>query len=172
MIGDSNIFRNLIKKHTLKEENSIKLLELILSYEKIIDSRLPLPNINNTNVIESMNSSLDMIKYSDKILSWTKQLSINVITYKNSVSKRYELEKIKVIKLIEASDTLRAISTKTEKENTKKFLIKEELLELEDELEMVKFEEKISISFIGDAENLREFVYAYYQSIKKIYYQL
>ncbi|MGL5716628.1 hypothetical protein [Cetobacterium sp.] len=171
MIGDSKIFRNLVKKHTAKEESYIKLIEFITLYEDIIEKRIPLSKIDNTNIIESMNTSLDMIKYADKILSWTKQLSINVITYKNSVSKRYELEKIKVTKLIETSDTLLATSTKSEKENLKKFLIREELLELEDELESAKFEEKISLSFIGDAENLREFVYAYYQSIKKIYNQ-
>ena len=158
MIGDSNIFKNLIKKHTTKEENSEKLIKIIREYEKTIDNRLPLPNINNTNIIESMNSSLDMIKYADKILSWTKQLSINVTTYKNSISKRYELEKIRVTKLVEASDTILSIGTKTEKENMRKFLIREELLELEDELETAKFEEKIALSFIGDAENTREFV--------------
>lgn len=171
MIGDSNIFRNLVKKYTSKEENCIKLIECITLYETTIEKRLPLSQINNTNIIESMNSSLDMIKHADKILSWSKQLSINVVTYKNSVSKRYELEKIRVTKMVEASDTLLAVGTKTEKENMKKFLIREELLELEDELETAKFEERISLSFIGDAENLREFVYAYYQSIKKMYYQ-
>lgn len=171
MIGDSNIFRNLIKKHTSNEESSSKLISYISKYESVIEGRKPLSHINNTNIIEAMNDSLDMIKYADKILSWTKQLSINVVTYKNTVSKRYELEKIKVTKLIETSDTLLAINTKSEKENMRKFLIREELIELEEELESAKFEEKIALSFIGDAENLREFVYAYYQSIKKIYNQ-
>ncbi|MGL4997393.1 MAG: hypothetical protein ACRC5T_00160, partial [Cetobacterium sp.] len=88
---------------------------------------------------------------------------------KLALRSSYNLEKIRVANIVEVSDILIGIKSKTERDGMKKFLMNEQLIVLENEIEESRFDEQIAQNFEEDAKRLREFTYAYYQAVKKIF---
>lgn len=167
MIADSSLFNNLIKGHTeLNKANSI--IAGISTYEKDFQSRKALHKIKREDYIEVLNSSIDYIEKCGRIVSWVNQLKLNIMHKKELLNKKYDIEKIKISKQIEVSEALREITTKEEKKQTKIFMLKEQLLELEQEMDTIKLELSIGERFVNDADGLNKLAYAYFQAVKQI----
>lgn len=139
----------------------------IQEYETKIQNRIKLQDIGKENpYISVLNNSLDYIEYADNMCSWTEQIMLTVKMKKDTIQKRYELEKIKTEKQVELLQEVLECTSKTEKIKMKEKKIKEALIDLEQELDAVKTHLDFCKIFVADAQRTRELVYAYYQAVK------
>lgn len=169
MLYGNKMFEIVLNAYAGNNSNLQTITKLINQYENKIRNKTQLQNIGKTKqYIEALNDSLSYIEYADNICSWTDQIMMIVKAKKDIVQKKYELEQLKVQKQIEMLEEIQQCTSKTEKEKLKTKLLRDQTIQTEHELDDVKNHLEFCKIFIEDAKRTREYVYAYYQAVKRM----
>lgn len=168
MLYGNSMF-NIVATTYMKDKQASldKIKELIKKYEEAIRKRVKIQDIGKEKpYLEVLNDSISFIEYADNMCSWTEQIMLTVKMKKDIVQKKYDLESIKAVRQIETLQEILECTSKTEKEKLKIKKLKENLIDLEHELDAVKMHLEFCKIFVNDAARTREHVYAYYQAVK------
>lgn len=168
MISTSSAFNFLVNKY-IKEENAKPLLLEMNRFElEINKNKIKLSTINAANYNMNLEAALTHIDFADKILAWCTQLRIRIKLQKHLVEKKLDRETIIINKEIEESQEIALMTSKTEKVAAKNKLLKEKLIDRQQEYEDVKLDYETIEAFVNEAINFRDSRYAYYQAVKNI----
>lgn len=166
-IGNSSLFNGLIESYIL-EENREKIKKMITVYEDAFKNRIQITRITPSNFYLALDNSIDYIDKANSILATMSQIE-HIIRYKLDVArKQFELEEITVTHLVENSEILAEFTSKTDKDRAKKFMMKEKLISLEQQISTLKTDLDAAAMFTKTSENHRDLVFAYYQGVKKV----
>lgn len=169
MLNGNTMFDIVSNAYLQKNEKLHTIKELIKEYEIRIKNRTRLQEIGKTKeYIVALNDAISYIEFSDQVCSWCEQIMMTVKAKKDIIQKRFELETLKTQKQIELLEEIRECTSKAEKEKLKTKLLKENLINLEHQLDDVKNHLEFTKIFIEDAKRTRELVYSYYQAVKRI----
>lgn len=167
MLHKSSLFNMLLASYK-QQSVSEKIIELITQFETDFNKRIPIQNITKDNHPEVLNNALNYIENSIQIKSWTEDLRLNILRNKNTVSKRFEIEQIRVSNDADNYSTIKEMTNKTDRAKLKQFYIKEQTLQLEQELSEVKINLECAEMFANEAKSAEELAYAYYQAVKNL----
>lgn len=169
MLYGNKMFEIVLNEYAGSNPNLKAITNLIQQYESKIRNKTQLQDVGKTKqYIEALNDSLSYIEYADSICSWTDQIMMIVKFKKDLIQKRYELELLKTQKQIELLQEIQECTSKTEKEKLRTKILKDQTIKTEHELDDVKNHLEFCKIFIEDARRTREYVYAYYQAIKRM----
>lgn len=167
MLHKSSLFKMLITK-TKDSSVASQILNKIKEYEENFEKKVKLQNVNKSNYAEVLNNAIEYIEHANNMKSWTKDLRLNIMRIKIGINKRLEAEEIKVNKMVELHETLKDVTSKTERTKMKSMLMKEQLLELEQMLDEAKSDLECAEMFEDEAKDYSELTYAYYQAVKTL----
>ncbi len=168
MISTSSSFKYLLNKYSTNEAATLILKEINRFELEIELNKIKLSNINKSNYNLMLETSLTHIDYSDKMLAWCTQLKIKVKTKKHLCEKKLERETIILNREIDQCQEIALMTSKTEKASMKSKILKEKLLNLQEDYDETKLDYETADAFVNEISNFRESRYAYYQAVKNI----
>jgi hypothetical protein len=167
MIANSTLFIDIVNNYVEDKTKVDGIIKMVQICESAFNTRVPLDKITTHNYNQALESSILIIEKHIKVLSLTRQLEFTVRKELEISKKKYELERIKALALIESGEALAKITAKIEKKEMREQLLKNRMIALEQEVKDRKFDLEVAGTFVKDSENMKELGYAYYQAIKR-----